>query len=69
MIGTIVVGAILVCIVSAIIFSMVKTKRAGGHLISCGGNCGGCSGACHCKNNEKTSAETPYFTQDKPLKF
>ncbi|MEF2561063.1 MAG: hypothetical protein U0M96_08295 [Eggerthellaceae bacterium] len=40
-IGTFVVAAILVVIVAAIIVSMVRTHRAGGH-VGCD-SCGGCS--------------------------
>ena len=45
--GTLVVGLILFAIVAAIVFSMIKAKRAGRHP-SCGGHCTSCSGACHC---------------------
>ncbi|NCB93591.1 MAG: FeoB-associated Cys-rich membrane protein [Clostridia bacterium] len=43
--ATIIVAAVLIFIVSLIIRSMVKTKKAGKSVI-CGGNCSGCHGAC-----------------------
>ena len=44
--GTFIVSLILIAIVSAVIISMIKAKRAGRHP-SCGGHCASCSGACH----------------------
>ena len=42
--GTVIVTAVLVVIVAAIVFSMVKGKKNGKH--PCGGDCGHCGG-CH----------------------
>ncbi|MGN0327950.1 MAG: FeoB-associated Cys-rich membrane protein [Lachnospira sp.] len=42
--GTFVVGTILVIIVAAIVYGMIKNRKKGKH--SCGGDCGHCSG-CH----------------------
>ncbi len=47
--GTLIVSLILIAIVAAVIFSMIKSKRAGRHP-SCGGNCAACGGACHACN-------------------
>ena len=45
--GTLLVLTILMAAVAAILFNLVKNKRAGKSI--CGGNCGGCpmSGSCH----------------------
>ncbi len=40
--GTLVVLLVLTGIVAAIVWSMIRDKRAG--KSSCGGNCAGCSG-------------------------
>lgn len=45
MLGTIVVGLLLLALVSAIIWKMVRDARAGKDIF-CGGSCSGCSGAC-----------------------
>ena len=42
--GTVIVTAVLVVIVAAILFSMVKGKKNGKHTF--GGDCGHCGG-CH----------------------
>ena len=42
--GTVIVTVILIVIVAAIVFSMVKDKKNGKH--TCGGGCGHCGG-CH----------------------
>lgn len=42
--GTVIVTAVLVVIVAAIVFSMVKGKKNGKH--TCGGDCVHCGG-CH----------------------
>jgi len=39
--GTVIVSLILIAVVTAIIVSMIKEKRAGRHP-----SCGGCSGSC-----------------------
>lgn len=48
-IGTIIICAILIAIVTAIIISMIKKKRAGKSVVCGCGNCKGCamSGSCH----------------------
>lgn len=43
--GTFIVVLVLVAIVAAIIRSIVKTHKNGGHPI-CGGDCGNCHGGC-----------------------
>ena len=45
--GTIVVSAILIVIVTAAILKMIKDKRNG--ISSCGGNCTHCSMCASCK--------------------
>ncbi|MBR4719809.1 MAG: FeoB-associated Cys-rich membrane protein [Lachnospiraceae bacterium] len=47
-IGTIIVSAILIAIVTAVIFKMIKDKKNG--ITSCGGNCTHCSMCASCKN-------------------
>lgn len=49
--GTLIVSLVLIAIVAAVIFSMIKSKRAGRHP-SCGGNCAACGGACHACTNK-----------------
>lgn len=49
--GTLIVSLVLIAIVAAVIFSMIKSKRAGRHP-SCGGNCAACGGACHTCTNK-----------------
>lgn len=46
MLGTIIVGFVLICVVALVIFSLVRKKRAGGGMCSCG--CASCpsSGGC-----------------------
>ncbi len=44
--GTVVVGAILLVIVGAIIWSMISDKKKG-KSIQCGGDCKNCGGHCH----------------------
>ena len=48
-IGTIIVCAVLIAIVSAIIISMVRKKRKGKSMVCNCGSCSGCpmSGSCH----------------------
>lgn len=43
--GTLIVSIILLAIVTLVINSIIKAKRAGRHP-SCGGNCGSCGHAC-----------------------
>lgn len=42
--GTAIVGGILLLIVGAIVYRMLKDKKSGKHV--CGGDCGHCKG-CH----------------------
>lgn len=44
--GNIIVGAVLVAVVCAIIFRLVKNKKTG--KSSCGCGCSGCGSACNC---------------------
>ena len=48
-IGTIIICAVLIAVVTAIIVSMVRKKRAGKSVVCSCGSCQGCpmSGACH----------------------
>ena len=43
--GTIIVGALLLCIVSGIIRSMIRNKK-NGKSPCCGGDCKSCKGHC-----------------------
>ena len=52
MLGTIIVSLILIGIVAAIIHWMVKTKRSGKNLCSCGGKCSSCGAACQYRKSE-----------------
>ena len=45
-IGAICVCAVLLLIVGAIVYSMIRNKKKGRG--SCGGNCGSCSMGCSC---------------------
>lgn len=47
MLGTIIVGVILVIIVVLIVRSMVHDKKKNGKSFTCGGDCGKCKGHCH----------------------
>lgn len=49
--GTLIVSLILIAAVSAIIFSIIKKKRAGGHP-SCGGHCASCGCGCSSCHNK-----------------
>ena len=55
MFGTIAVGTVLLAIVSLIIFSMVKSRRSGKHVSSCGGNCSACGCCCACAKKNKSA--------------
>lgn len=44
--GTIITGAVLLCVTGLIIRSMVKNKKQG-KSIQCGCDCGKCGGNCH----------------------
>ena len=44
--GTLIVSIILLAIVTLVINSIIKSKRAGRHP-SCGGNCGSCGHVCN----------------------
>lgn len=43
--GTLIVGACLIALVAAVLFSMISDKRKGKPVI-CGGECSRCGGAC-----------------------
>lgn len=47
--GTAIVGLILLCVVIAIIKSMIKDKK-NGKSIQCGGDCKYCGGHCNYKH-------------------
>ncbi|MGN1116405.1 MAG: FeoB-associated Cys-rich membrane protein [Candidatus Ornithomonoglobus sp.] len=49
--GTLVVLLILTAIVSAIVFKIVKDKKAGRHI--CGGDCSKCHGCTHSVSQKK----------------
>ncbi|MBR1640163.1 MAG: FeoB-associated Cys-rich membrane protein [Treponema sp.] len=72
MFGTLLVSMILLALVAGVITSMVKAKRAGQHP-SCGGHCASCGGACHAMGSscgcKKSSVETAYNTEEKPIKI
>ncbi|MCI5772248.1 MAG: FeoB-associated Cys-rich membrane protein [Clostridiales bacterium] len=44
--GTVLVGLILLLIVGAVVFAMVRGKKRGKPVNSCGGDCSHCGG-CH----------------------
>lgn len=44
--ATWIVGGVLLVIVGAIIWKMIKDKKSGNAACSCGGDCGKCKG-CH----------------------
>lgn len=52
--------AVIVLIVGAAVFYIVRAKRRGEKCIGCpnskqcSGNCGGCNGGCSCGNENKT---------------
>jgi hypothetical protein len=46
MLGTIIVGLIVACVVALAIRSMIRDKKAG-KSIQCGGDCKHCGGHCH----------------------
>ena len=52
--GTLIVSIILLAIVTLVINSLIKAKRAGRHP-SCGGNCGSCGHACSACNQLNTT--------------
>lgn len=45
--ATWIVGGVLLLIVGAIVWKMVKDKKAGKSSCSCGCDCASCSGNCH----------------------
>lgn len=45
--ATWIVGGVLLLIVGAIVWKMVKDKKAGKGSCSCGCDCASCSGNCH----------------------
>ncbi|MCR5591612.1 MAG: FeoB-associated Cys-rich membrane protein [Lachnospiraceae bacterium] len=48
--GTIVVSAVLIAVVTAVIFKMIKDKKNG--ISSCGGNCAHCGLCASCNRKE-----------------
>ncbi len=52
MLGTIIVSIILVAIVALIIASIIKSKRAGKNVLSCGGNCSACGMCSSCPSHK-----------------
>lgn len=48
-IGSVAVGLVVLFIVSAVLFKVLRDRRRGKGSCSCGDNCGSCacSGACH----------------------
>lgn len=57
MIGTVVVSLVLVAVVFLIVRSMIKTKRSGKHVLSCGGNCSACGMCSSCAHHMDTPKE------------
>lgn len=51
--GTIVVSLILIIVVSAVVFKMIKDKKSG--ISSCGGNCARCNMCAACRSPEKNT--------------
>ena len=49
--GTIVVSIVLIAIVTAVIFKLIKDKKNG--ISSCGGNCAHCGMCASCRRPEK----------------
>lgn len=45
--ATWIIGGVLLLIVGAIVWKMVKDKKAGKGSCSCGCDCASCSGNCH----------------------
>ncbi|MCR4712847.1 MAG: FeoB-associated Cys-rich membrane protein [Treponemataceae bacterium] len=58
MIGTVVVSLVLVAVVFLIVRSMIKTKRSGKHVLSCGGNCSACGMCGSCPHHAASSKES-----------
>lgn len=48
-IGSVIVGLVVLCVVAAVAFKLIRDKKRGKGSCSCGDNCGSCacSGACH----------------------
>lgn len=53
MIGTIVIGILLICVIALVIFSLVKRKQKGKKILTCGGNCEACQSMCKYRSIEK----------------
>ncbi len=51
--GTIVVSLILIIVVSAVVFKMIKDKKNG--ISSCGGNCAHCNMCAACRSPKKNT--------------
>ncbi|MBO4857361.1 MAG: FeoB-associated Cys-rich membrane protein [Treponema sp.] len=58
--GTLIVSLILIVIIAGIIFSMIKKKRSGKHIISCGGSCS----SCNCNCSHRTNCAGCNFNQN-----
>lgn len=52
--GTIVVSIILIAIVSAKVINMIKNKKKGVSIFSCGCGCSKCPSTSTCHNKQKT---------------
>lgn len=54
MLGTIIVSILVLAAIVAVIAKLIRDKRNGKNITSCGGNCGGCpmAGSCHRKDKE-----------------
>lgn len=48
--GSCLVGGVLLLLVGFVIFKMYRDKKAGKSII-CGGDCSSCGGSCHCSGN------------------
>ena len=50
--GTIIVGAVLLAIITVAVASMARDKK-NGKSISCGGDCSHCAGHCNVESSEQ----------------
>ncbi len=59
MIGTIIISLILLALVALIVRYMIKSKRSGKNVLSCGGNCSACGmcGSCKFHNQNGNSPD------------
>ena len=58
MLGTIIISVILLALVALIVRYLIKSKRSGKNILSCGGNCSACGMCSSCKFHEQ-NAKTP----------